>query len=244
MDAMLDSRRATNTASAYATAAPASGNPPSLWRELADGSASLGVRIGVSVALAPLIAGAALWGSFFIAGIGPQFLARTWGGGFGPTDELVVFMLVLGVIGYLAGLYWLWTRKRHKRHEFWKAGLLTVAVVALLILLIWVIDETRALRGSWEVLVSGLVCIAGAAVILIWLQAWRRVGRQKPLLNPIDGAVDLRCPTCGYRMVGLRESRCPECGTSYTLDELVAQQEFRLQREMVTTEARIEPPGN
>jgi hypothetical protein len=27
-------------------------------------------------------------------------------------------------------------------------------------------------------------------------------------------------------MVGLRESRCPECGTSYTLDELIGRQPF------------------
>jgi hypothetical protein len=27
-------------------------------------------------------------------------------------------------------------------------------------------------------------------------------------------------------MVGLHESRCPECGTVYTLDELLSRQEF------------------
>lgn len=31
----------------------------------------------------------------------------------------------------------------------------------------------------------------------------------------------LRCPKCTYDMRGLRDARCPECGTQYTLDELV-----------------------
>ena len=28
------------------------------------------------------------------------------------------------------------------------------------------------------------------------------------------------CPACGYDLTGLHEARCPECGRSYTLDEL------------------------
>lgn len=32
------------------------------------------------------------------------------------------------------------------------------------------------------------------------------------------------CPTCGYNLTGLKESRCPECGTQFTLDELLAAQ--------------------
>lgn len=31
----------------------------------------------------------------------------------------------------------------------------------------------------------------------------------------------LPCPKCGYNLTGLREARCPECGATYTLDELV-----------------------
>ena len=31
----------------------------------------------------------------------------------------------------------------------------------------------------------------------------------------------LRCPSCGYSMRGLMQARCPECGSTYTLEALV-----------------------
>ena len=40
--------------------------------------------------------------------------------------------------------------------------------------------------------------------------------------------ISLDCPECGYSMVGLTSSRCPECGREYTLDELVRLQGIRL----------------
>jgi DNA-directed RNA polymerase subunit RPC12/RpoP len=42
----------------------------------------------------------------------------------------------------------------------------------------------------------------------------------------LDKQVDVRCPDCGYRMVGLFDTRCPECGKQYALDELLARQGF------------------
>ena len=32
------------------------------------------------------------------------------------------------------------------------------------------------------------------------------------------------CPACGYNMTGLRATTCPECGASYTINELAALQ--------------------
>ena len=32
----------------------------------------------------------------------------------------------------------------------------------------------------------------------------------------------IACPTCGYNLTGLREARCPECGSQFTLDQLYA----------------------
>ena len=71
-----------------------------------------------------------------------------------------------------------------------------------------------------------LICLAASSVLLIWLQAGRRYTRRRASATAAGGALDLRCPSCGYRMVGLRESRCPECGTEYTLEELLARQHF------------------
>ena len=32
---------------------------------------------------------------------------------------------------------------------------------------------------------------------------------------------DVPCPACGYNLRGLKETRCPECGTQFTIEQLV-----------------------
>ena len=204
---------------------PAGEESPSLWRGIADGSAGPGVRAGVSVALAPLLAGVAFFGSYVVAGWAPRW-ARSWNGMFYPSDEIVGAMLVLAAAGYVACLCWLWTRGQRRMNEFWKAGMLTAALTLLTTIVGLFVEESRMFRGAEEVLIAGVVCVGGAAAILVWVQAAHRFARRRPLHNTQDGALDLRCPSCGYRMVGLHESRCPECGTAYTLDELLARQHF------------------
>ena len=216
-------------------------DPPSLWREIADGSAGPGVRVGVSIALAPLLAGLAFLGSYVVAGYVPRW-ARNWNGNYLPSDELVFAMLALAAVGYIPCLSWLWTRGHYRMNEWWKAALLTGAVALLTILVGVFIEESRMSRGGEEVLIGGVVCIAGAAVIMIWVQAARRFARLRPMRHA-DGALDLRCPACGYRMVGLRECRCPECGTEYTLDDLLARQQFAVRSDPAIARSTVESDG-
>ncbi len=42
--------------------------------------------------------------------------------------------------------------------------------------------------------------------------------------GPTRHIARLPCPRCGYDLRGLHEARCPECGTQYTLDGLLAAQ--------------------
>jgi hypothetical protein len=190
------------------------------------------VRGGVSFALVPLLAGAAFVISFVVAGV---FDPWAYGGNdpLRPSDEMVGCMLAVAGAAYVVAMIWLWTRSRYRLNEFWKAGLLTIAVVVLTLVIAGVIYTVKVLRGAYDVLAAAAVCGCIATVILIWVQAGRRFARGKPL-HTADGSVDVCCPSCGYRMVGLRESRCPECGVSYTLDELFQRQGFR---------ARVHPLG-
>jgi len=52
--------------------------------------------------------------------------------------------------------------------------------------------------------------------------AWRRFMRPAPL-----------CPKCGYNLTGRTDTHCPECGTTYTLDEL-----WRLQKTIAAPDKR------
>jgi hypothetical protein len=70
------------------------------------------------------------------------------------------------------------------------------------------------------------VIVAGMAWIVIWMAStvliWRetRAERAARLRAITTGTVC--CLRCGYNMTGLHEARCPECGTQYTLNELLA----------------------
>lgn len=218
--------------------------PPSLWQELADGSAGPVVRVVVSVALAALFAGGGLLLSYALAGIVPDWASK-WGGGFSPSDELVAAVLILMCFPYVGSLIWVWSRtsaSRRPHHEFWRAGVFTFVIVLTTIVLAVLIDSIRLFHGSFDVLFGSVMCFAAAGVILLWLRAARRFARGKPLRDPADGAMDIRCPACGYRMVGLHQSRCPECGTIYTLDELLARQGFVIDTRSAPAASDASPP--
>jgi hypothetical protein len=63
--------------------------------------------------------------------------------------------------------------------------------------------------------------------ILLWLVAtvfiWRETAAERSARLAGAGNA-ITCPTCGYNLTGLHESRCPECGTKFTLDELLVAQ--------------------
>jgi hypothetical protein len=75
--------------------------------------------------------------------------------------------------------------------------------------------------------------IGSSVAPLAWLIAVTIIWRETPLeraqrLGPIS-KTGIVCPKCGYNLTGLQGTRCPECGTQYTLDELLASQPSRKQ---------------
>ena len=68
--------------------------------------------------------------------------------------------------------------------------------------------------------------------VIIWRET--ALERAKRLGEVSESA--FACPNCGYNMTGLRQARCPECGTQYSLDELFGMLRERaadLEREQV-----------
>ena len=64
---------------------------------------------------------------------------------------------------------------------------------------------------------------------LLWVfgtvLAWRESPAEHAArIASLGGAGALTCPTCGYNLTGLKGTRCPECGSEFTLDQLLASQ--------------------
>ena len=73
--------------------------------------------------------------------------------------------------------------------------------------------------------------LGGVITIVCWLTAtifvWRETRQEHVDRIRLRGADVIVCPGCGYNMTGLRETTCPECGGSYTIDQLAALQPGR-----------------
>jgi hypothetical protein len=200
-----------------------SSGEPSFWRELADGTAGPAVRLMVNFSLGVLLTGLCNLGAYILAAMVPRW--SRGGGGFGvyPTDELVGGLAVIASGAFIAATAWLWSRKG-KWRTIAAPTIYTVCIIVGTTILCLFVNNT--LRGDKDFLFSGLIMLGVAAIILVWAARVYRISRGRPMHNSSDGLVNVHCPNCNYRMVGLHESRCPECGTSYTLDELLAKQNF------------------
>ena len=63
--------------------------------------------------------------------------------------------------------------------------------------------------------------VAPLAWLMLTLLAWRESPEERSTRRGAPAA-RVPCPTCGYDLTGLRGTRCPECGTEFTLDQLLA----------------------
>ncbi len=138
-----------------------------------------------------------------------------------PRDELALLVTNL-VVGGLLVIGWLlvwrdvvpWTRAR----RFW-TGASVIGTVALAFPVGYAID---AVVGDEEL----AVVLAGLSWFVIWVVTvslvWAEtpVERARRLVRTRPHAI--RCLKCRYNLTGLREARCPECGSAFTLDEIVA----------------------
>ena len=105
-----------------------------------------------------------------------------------------------------------------RRAVVWNQRAVVVTTVGTLLLLALPITATLWQSGNSE----PLTVMIGAAPVIgwglwmagtIWLWPFRPDSITDPNFAP-------KCPSCGYLLIGLRATRCPECGHEPTLDEL------------------------
>ena len=72
------------------------------------------------------------------------------------------------------------------------------------------------------------ILVGGGTVPITWVLStvllWRETAAERLARLTAVGMPALTCPLCGYNLAGLTQARCPECGASYTLEQLVLAQ--------------------
>jgi hypothetical protein len=147
------------------------------------------------------------------------------GGNLGPGRILVVWALLYAFIG----VYWVALWRSVVRWTGARVLMTALAVPGALVVGLFVgITFLSFLRGREFELA---LLVGGGVVPIAWVLAtvliWRETPRERMERISAAGTRTLSCPVCGYNMTGLSEARCPECGSKFTLDQLVAAQPER-----------------
>jgi hypothetical protein len=163
------------------------------------------VKVVVSVAALPILAVLFVC----IAGIGRGSL---------------LYVLIADVVcGLLTVVGWIalwrstvnWTRARIQG-----TVLATICCTAAGAALAWLFVQSFPRSGAEGAALAGV--FGGGCWILWTTWLWRQTPAER-LAAAMRASPDqtVLCPTCGYNLAGLYEARCPECGTRYTLVELL-----------------------
>ena len=149
--------------------------------------------------------------------------------GSGPPSFWGVAMTWVVVYTFVA-TYWIllwrstvrWTRARVRNTAL--ASLLALAGGSGFATALW--SVSRAMPSGIALL------LGGGGVPIVWVLATVLLWRETPAerlarMSNLVGHPTVLCPFCGYNLSGLREARCPECGASFTLDQLAASQPQR-----------------
>ena len=149
---------------------------------------------------------------------------------FGYQWEPVPSMLSGVSTWVFVGIYWYglwrrsvtWTSTRVTR-TFIAAGA-AVVVGFMLGMLVYAIERQV---GQFVGCVSAPLLWLIAATLL-----WRETSRERAARLMTTSKSAIVCPKCGYNLTGLQGTRCPECGTQYTLDELLLGQPSRVETDV------------
>ncbi|MBU0640172.1 MAG: hypothetical protein KKB50_15005 [Planctomycetes bacterium] len=201
----------------------------SLWRDLRSPEPHLIVRMVLSLVTGLMLTAVGVTAAWVFAHLRGANYVR---------DEHI------GVALFLAGLCWcvvllvIWSPVRHGR-QFVAPAIATVALGGTTIAGMIAIDEW--LSGNEELLMGAVALLGIAAALLVWLPTIYRALRGRPVVNQ-ENQVLVNCPDCGYSLIGLRDLRCPECGRTFTIDELIRAQGYGGVRYAERDDLPADPP--
>lgn len=116
------------------------------------------------------------------------------------------------------GAYWilLW-----RRTVAWTSQRVTRTAIAALLALTAGLAAAIGFGGMIHVNFGLFVgtTVAPLSWLVMTTFVWRESTAERAERAAGVGAI--ACPSCGYNLTGLKGTRCPECGTEFTLDQLL-----------------------
>ena len=181
--------------------------PPSLWRP----GHAIAPRVLLSLAATIFCVGVVFFASWVLA---ITVIARQR-----VRDEELIAGGFVGSFVWVALLVLIW-RGTSIRVAHLARSLCASAAVCLACAAACVGIDFAIIGLDKELLMGGIVFLGASILVLIWAT---------PLLNALarrknPQPLEVRCPHCSYLMTGLTTLRCPECGTSYTINQLLGSQ--------------------
>jgi hypothetical protein len=172
------------------------------------------VRLAIGLSLLVLLPGL-----FFVVGITVDHLTgSSWPvAGFIAYESCAVVALSVWLALWRGTVAWTPRRRR------WT--LVLAAAVAVVPASVFIPDGNSLLWTNavvaklWDAVRDMLPLFVLAAWLAGTAWTWRTDRPAAAKLQNLEGVI--RCPDCGYSLVGLREVRCPECGWSSTVDDVV-----------------------
>ncbi len=144
---------------------------------------------------------------------------------FGYSNDLAAFMVTNLITAAFVGIYWTMLWRRTVRWSTRRITLTISSVIGATVISAGIGASVSFVDDSFAAFV------AGVSAMLLWLTAtvfiWRETTDERAMRLRSAGTEAIVCPSCGYNLTGLRQTACPECGASYTIDELVASQPSR-----------------
>ncbi len=181
----------------------------SVWSDLHRGDAGWPVRAGLSLASATAMLGLVL----AIAGLIEMNAGRV-------NEETLLLAVPIAVVIWSATVYWIWSGYRR-----WTRTLRTAFAVIAMWGFFIPIAVTLAEIGRSELLIGACIVLAWAATFLL-ISIGAHAHRGGRSMTDRSGSVAVNCPACGYSMIGLQSCDCPECGATFTIDQLIEAQDY------------------
>ncbi|HPF38597.1 MAG TPA: hypothetical protein P5081_04035 [Phycisphaerae bacterium] len=183
----------------------------------------IAVRVFLSLAGTCVLIALALLAAYLLALARSDYDAQRGYYYFRVRDADLAITFAAASAAWLALLWWTW--RGQTRYDSMIGPVVWTCVTAGAAITLGVAIDVFVRREE-EFLIGATILMAVAMTFVIWMRYVNAMMKGKPVLGH-DRQVNVTCPQCGYSLVGLNALRCPECGASFTIDELIRAQGYR-----------------